>query len=297
MNQEKQQDQLQRFVFSELDARGAIVRLDETCQSIQATHHYPSSLAVLLNEFAVAVSLLQDSIKIAADVTLQLRSSGAIGLIMADCLANKQLRAICEYDAQQLASSSILSLQELGSDAVLAITITPEDGERYQGIVPIEHDKLEECLEDYFARSEQLPTHFVLLADQEQATGIAVHALPAQIVKDKEVGAEEFQRLGTLLKTMTVDEAQSLSNEQILHRLFHLDQCRIFEPTPLSFGCRCSEAASLNAIVALGEEEVSALIEEQQQKGLEHIEVDCHFCFQQYRFSFDEVRQSMARQS
>lgn len=297
MNQEKQQDQLQRFVFSELDARGAVVRLDKTCQSIQATHHYPASLAVLLNEFSVAVSLLQDSIKIAADVTLQLRSSGAIGLIMADCLANKQVRAICEYDAQQLASSSELSLQELGNDAVLAITITPEDGERYQGIVPIEHDKLEECLEDYFARSEQLPTHFILLANQEKATGIAIHALPAQKITEKQLGAEEFQRLGTLLKTLSVDEVQSLSNEDVLHRLFHKDECRVFEATPLSFGCRCSEAASLNAIVALGDEEVSALIEEQQQKGLDHIEVDCHFCFQQYQFSFDDVRQSMAKQS
>jgi len=41
----------QRFVFDELDARGCIVRLNDTCEAIQATHHYPSNLARLLNEF------------------------------------------------------------------------------------------------------------------------------------------------------------------------------------------------------------------------------------------------------
>lgn len=36
------------------------------------------------------------------------------------------------------------------------ITITPEEGERYQGVVGLEGDTLAACLEDYFLRSEQL---------------------------------------------------------------------------------------------------------------------------------------------
>ena len=54
----------QRFVFDELDARGCIVRLSETCDAIQNTHHYPSNLAKLLNQFALAATLLRDSVKI-----------------------------------------------------------------------------------------------------------------------------------------------------------------------------------------------------------------------------------------
>jgi len=76
----------QRFVFDDLDMRGCIVRLDQTCEAIQSTHHYPPNLAKTLNQFALAATLLRDSIKIDGSLTIQLRTPGAIKLIMADCL-------------------------------------------------------------------------------------------------------------------------------------------------------------------------------------------------------------------
>ena len=42
-------DFTQRFVFDDLDARGCFVRLEQTIEEIQATHHYPAALKAMLN--------------------------------------------------------------------------------------------------------------------------------------------------------------------------------------------------------------------------------------------------------
>ena len=275
-------DSLQRFVFEHLDARGAIVNLEDSCRSIQETHHYPQPLAALLNQFAAAACLLRDSVKIDAAVTIQFRSAGAIELMMADCMADRKIRAIAEYDHELLPAGGQIHLNDIADDAVMAITITPLEGERYQGVVPIEHATLEQCLEDYFARSEQLPTWFRLLADEEQAVGIAIHALPKEKVLDADRTTEHFSRLQVLLKSLSSEEALSLESESILTRLFHEEACRLFEDVSVEFGCECSLEKSIAAIISLGKEETTALIAEQQEEGNDTFTVDCHFCFQRY---------------
>ena len=287
-------DQLQRFVFEQMDARGCIVRLQQTCDAIQATHHYPSSLAKVLNQFAAAVTLLHDSIKVEASVTIQLRSAGSIRLIMADCLSDRSVRAIAEYDAELLPASEEIDFNELGEAAVLAITITPDDGERYQAIVPIEHSNLEQSLENYFARSEQLPTWIRLLADSQHAVGIAIHTLPVQKVLQANTSVENFERLKALLNTLSLEESLELNSEQLLTRLFHDESCRLFAATGVQFGCHCSAGKSLDAIKALGPEDLARLVAEQRAKDQDTLTVDCHFCFQRYEFAIGDLESLLA---
>ncbi len=279
----------QRFVFDRLDARGCIVCLSETSEAIQSTHHYPNNLAKLLNEFALAATLLRDSIKINGSLTIQLRSEGPIKLIMADCMSDRRVRAISEYDSEELVANDLLSLNRLGNGATLAITISPDEGERYQSIVPIENASLSECLEDYFQRSEQLPSLFRLLSDQKKAVGISIHALPEEKVVDNATSEENFERISALLQTLSADEALNLEPEQTLTRLFHDESCRLFEAHPVEFGCICSPAKSIEAIKSLGQDDVSELIKEQVEQGNDNLVVDCHFCFQRYEFSFEQI--------
>ena len=279
-------DFTQRFVFDQVDARGCYVRLQETLVDIQATHHYPDHLALILNEFSLAAVLLRDSIKVDASVTIQLRTPGAISLIMADCMADRRVRAIAEYDSEELNSSQRLALNGLGEGAVLAITITPLEGERYQSLVPIEHEQLSDCLEAYFERSEQLPTWFSLHASREAGVGIAIHALPGQddLIDDSLI--DDFLRLKSLLETVALPEALELDSQNLLNRLFHQESCRLFETKSVAFGCVCSEEKSLDALRGLGEKELMGLIDEQRQEGKDKLTVDCHFCFQRYQFEF-----------
>lgn len=279
-------DYRQRFVFDDLDLRGCLISLNDTLDAVQATHHYPENLAKLLNEFALAAALLRDSIKIDGSLTIQLRTPGAIKLIMADCMPDRRVRAIAEYDQEQLAASETLELNGFGRNATLAITIMPDDGERYQSIVPIENPTLAECLADYFKRSEQLPSSFKLFASSQQGLGIALHALPAEKVRGKSLREEHFGRLNLLLDTLSTEEALNLDSASLLTRLFHDESCRLFDAHEVEFGCQCSEQKSLDAITSLGAKEVAMMVDEEQNKGNKSVSVDCHFCFQQYEFSF-----------
>ena len=279
----------QRFVFDELDVRGCIVQLTQTCEAIQATHHYPENLAKVLNQFALAAALLRDSIKIDGSLTIQLRTQGAIKLIMADCMSDRRIRAIAEYEQEELAPNDAILLDQLDNSAVLAITISPDDGERYQSIVPIENATLAQCLADYFDRSEQLPSSFAFYANKDKAFGLSLHALPAQKVTNKADSDAHFERLNMLLKTLTEEEALSLSSTDVLTRLFHEESCRLFDAHDVEFGCVCSVSKSLDAIKSLGQEEVTSLIAEQQEQGNANLVVDCHFCFQRYEFEFDDL--------
>lgn len=283
------QDYRQRFVFDALDVRGCIVRLQETTNQVQATHHYPPALASLLNQFTLAAALLRDSIKFDGSLTIQLRTPGAIELLIADCSADRSVRAICEYDNTAIGSDPEIKLNELGTGSVLAITISPHAGERYQSIVPIERENLSACLEDYFDRSEQLPSRFKFLADPQQGLGIALHALPKEKVKDAAQATEHFDRLTALLNTLSLEEALNLESSAILTRLFHDEQCRLFEAHEVEFGCPCSARKSLDSIVAIGKQEVVNLIDEQKQKGESKVVIDCHFCFQRYDFDFATI--------
>lgn len=281
-------DLKQRFVFDSADIRGCYARLHESVAAIQATHHYPPALGRLINEFAVAAVLLKDSIKVDGSLTIQMRSQGALGLVMADCFTDGRVRAISEYDAEGLFGDEI-ALNSL-PDAIMAITISPTNGERYQSLVPIEHATLGECLRAFFERSEQLPSTFLMFATQDDAVGLSLHALPAQNFSAA-ANEEAFDHLTVLLNSATEVEALSDNAERLLTKLFHQDQCRLFEPADLYFGCECSLERSIGAIKTLGEEDVSALIKETREEGKDAIEVDCHFCFQRYEVPLTTLTQ------
>ncbi len=277
-------DFAQRFSFDELDARGCYVSLDESIADIQSTHHYPAALAKLLNEFAVSAVLLRDSVKLNGSLTIQYRaasdSASGVSMIIADCSHQYGVRAVCEFDSERFpANVDALDLRSIGVNPTLTITISPEDGQRYQGIVAIESASLADCLQDYFLRSEQLPSRFEIVSEPSRVVGLSIHAMPEQ---DSEIVAtlqDDWQRLNFLLDTLTPEEMYDLDAQTLLTRLFHEEQCRVREPKTVQFACDCSRERSAGAIKSLGNDEILALIAEQ---GV--VTIDCHFCFQRYEF-------------
>lgn len=278
-------DFIQRFSFDELDARGCYVRLDKTIEDIQATHHYPEPLAKLLNEFALSAVLLRDSVKLDGSLTIQYRSDDAISMIVADCSTDYGVRAVCEYDASALSGTGDeIDLKTLSNNATLTITISPKNGQRYQGVVAIESASLSDCLQDYFLRSEQLPSRFTIVTDRQQAVGISLYALPEQDSEIVAILKDDWQRLNILMDTLTADEMRELEASEILRRLFHEENCRSYDAKAVRFQCDCSRERSAKALKSLGVQELMNIKQEQ-----EVVSIDCHFCFQRYEFNHDDL--------
>ncbi|HET8710642.1 MAG TPA: Hsp33 family molecular chaperone HslO [Spongiibacteraceae bacterium] len=273
-------DQLLRFIFDGTDVRGEWVQLERSYLDALANHHYPPAARALIGEFLAAVSLLGATLKIEGTVTLQARSEdGEISLIMAEATSDNHLRAIVQ-GAERAASTEFKRL--LGQRATLAITIDPAQGQRYQGIVPLEGDHLARCLEAYFEQSEQLPTRVWLVADERRAAGLFLQELPSRL--DAELRAQQWQHLAALAETVSAQELLQLSGDEVLYRLFHQEQIRLLRRDALQFRCSCSRERTESLLRSLGRTELDDILREQGA-----IEVNCEFCNQLYRFDAADV--------
>ncbi len=293
-------DLLNRFIFDDCDIRGELVTLGGSYRDILSHNQHPPAIQKLLGEFLAAVSLLSSTLKFDGVIILQARGDGAVSTIMAECNHHNNIRGIVRLkESIELESiglseqrSQSASMQELLGNGVLVITIEPKRTEnfggkleRYQGIVPLEKETLAGCLEDYFQQSEQLATRLWFAADNQYASGFLIQALPQQLKTNADENRDHWDTIEALANTITPEELLGLDHEQVLHRLFHEQPVRVFDPTQVKFACSCSRERSESALLSLGKSEVEELLIE---KG--NIDIDCQFCNQHYHFSPEDVR-------
>ncbi|HZR02543.1 MAG TPA: Hsp33 family molecular chaperone HslO, partial [Burkholderiales bacterium] len=168
------------------------------------------------------------------------------------------------------------SFRELVGEGRFVITIAPNDlTQTYQGIVELMGDNLSQVLEHYMSSSEQLETRLWLASDAEQAAGMLLQKVPQTTGPD----TDAWQRAVTLADTIKADELLSLPGREVVHRLFHEEDLRLFEPRIVSFRCSCSRERVVNMLRMLGREEVRSILAE---RGA--VEVACEFCNRKYRF-------------
>lgn len=269
-------DLLHQFSFDGTDVRGEMVQLEAAFQDVVERHNYPSIVANALGELMAATALLSANLKFAGRLTLQIRLSGSIRILQAETNEQGQLRAIARFDDS-------LEQEDLNFvDGQLVITIEPEQGQKYQGITAINGGNIAAALEEYFAQSEQLPTHFWLVTQGQQAAGFMLQKVPA--AAGTEVDADAWERLNHLANTLKDDELLSLPAETLLHRLYHEEKTRIYPATPLSFSCTCSKDRFASALKQLGYEELDSILHEAGR-----IDVNCDFCNQPYKFERAEI--------
>ncbi|CAA0126349.1 33 kDa chaperonin [Halioglobus japonicus] len=273
-------DQSQRFLFEHADTRGEIVHLDNAYREILAIHQYAEGVARLLGEFLAAAALLSSNLKFEGKLVLQARSDGQIPLLMAECDDTLQVRGIAR-GAEQATSDNFDLLLHNGQ---LAITIDPVNGQRYQGIVPLQEGSLARSLDNYFQQSEQLSTRIWLAADGQRASGLLLQQLPAQITPDHDERLHHWEHVCALAATVKGPEMLALTGEELLYRLYHEDPLRLFEPRKLQFRCSCSRERTLNALSTLDPAEILELLEE-----LGSITMECEFCNQAYLFERSEL--------
>ncbi|WP_250461395.1 Hsp33 family molecular chaperone HslO [Microbulbifer litoralis] len=278
-------DQLERFIFSQHDIRGQMVTLTDAYRAVLENNQLPQPVAQLLGEFLAAACLLSTTLKFEGLLALQARGEGDVPLIMAECTHHSDLRGIARVvEGAQIDESASLP-QLVGNRAALAITIEPRDGERYQGIVPLEKETLAECLEDYFSQSEQLATRFWIESSPDTVGGIMLQVLPGNNAATEEENRDAWETAQHLAETVTAAELHQVPHDQLMHRLFHEMKPAALGTANIRFKCSCSRERSARALVSLGPEEVYQLLE--QQGG--EISADCQFCNTRYRFGRADI--------
>jgi len=274
-------DQLQRFLFDDFEIRGEIAQAHATFEECVSNHDYPVEVANTIGELLIATSLLTATLKFKGKIAVQIQGDGPLSMAVINANQNLEIRGTARYQGD----TTGLSFAELIGKGNLMITITPDNGERYQGIVALEKDTLAACLEDYFVQSEQLATKISLFADSTstpvQAAGLLIQTLPAH----SENHEEDFAHVCALASTIKAKEIYTLQNDDLLFRLYHQEKVRLFEAQPISFVCGCSKERCLSSLASLDEEEIKDILEEQDS-----IDMRCEYCATTYSFKEQDLQ-------
>ncbi|MEW5837689.1 MAG: Hsp33 family molecular chaperone HslO [Pseudomonadota bacterium] len=297
-------DLLHRFIFlgsaddeRAAPVRGSLVQLDQSWQALLQRGHYPPAVAALLGEAAVAAVLLGATLKIDGKLTLQLMSEQtptegegdvegnshgaketplAVHLLVMQVTSNRELRGLARWHGETSPDADAAQGLQLVQGGRLVMTIETARGERYQGVVALEGDSLAQALQGYFARSEQLATRLWLQADAQHAAGLLVQKMPEHHAESDE---EDWTRVQALADTVTREELLALPAENLLRRLFHEEDRRMYDAEPVRFKCSCSRERVEEMLRNLGIAEIESILAEQGS-----IEVDCEFCNAKFRF-------------
>lgn len=281
--QAKDRDSLTRFMFEDAPIRGELVRLDASWQAVLAKHDYPLPVRNLLGEMMAASALLSATIKFNGTLSMQIQGDGPVSLAVMEASSERTLRGL----AQWTGGLEQETLAELIGDGTLAITITQQPGgNRYQGIVELVGGSLAESLANYLVQSEQLETRLWLAADEHQATGLLLQKMPGQ---HDEASEEVWNRASHLAATVQRDELLTLSANEVIYRLFHEEDIRLFDSEHLAFRCSCSHERVVAMLRGLGPDEVRDILREQG-----HVEITCEYCNHQYCFDAVDVEQLFA---
>lgn len=305
-------DAVRPFAVAALDVRGRVIQMGPELDAILARHDYPPPVSRLLAEAIVLAVLLGSSLKFDGRFTLQTETDGPVDMLVVDYRTNGDIRAYARFDGERVAAADAAGEGPgaLLGKGTLAMTIDQGPSmSRYQGIVALDGESLEDVAHTYFRQSEQIPTR-VRLAVAEMHTradgavhhswragGLLVQFLPDAPERmrqadlpggdpageDPEGGFSEddaWVEAQSLAGTVEDDELTdpALSVETLLYRLFHERGVRVFSATPVRDRCSCSREKIAGVLASFTAEEITESTEDGE------ISVTCEFCGTKYVF-------------
>lgn len=272
-------DSSQRFIFDNLHVRGEIVHLNDTFKTIIEQRNYPKGLQKLIGEALLACVLITGGLKFKGEIGLQFHGDERLPLLLVKCDDELKVKAVAKFKEPN-SENELIDYQEAFKSGKLVLNINKYNStQTYQSIVPIKSGNLAENIMYYFAQSEQIPTQIHLAVDDNYAAGMLLQLMPGENTQSREHFWEYAVKIA---ETITDKELFTLDNQEILYRLYHESNLRLFEPRSVKFHCGCDVKKIHKALLMLGENEARQILLE---KGI--ITVNCDFCNKLY--SFDAI--------
>lgn len=295
------------FQLDASDMRGRVARLDGVLGGILKQHDYPAVVEALVAEMALLTALIGQTIDLRWKLSLQVQSKGPVRMIATDYYGPDEkgqparIRAYASFDPERLTDSA--PFDQIG-EGYFAILIDQGEGTKpYQGITPIAGGSLSACAEAYFAQSEQLPTRFQVSFGKStekggeehwRAGGIMLQHMPkasplmakgegtGDIVTAQDLMGDDndsWNRVNILLDTVEELEmiGPSVSPTDLLVRLFHEEQPRVYDPQAVQFGCTCSEDRVRQSLSIYSAKDI-----EKMTTDAGRVTADCQFCGAHY---------------
>jgi molecular chaperone Hsp33 len=284
-------------------------------------HDYPKAVSRVLAEATALTLLLGTTLKFDGRFILQTRTDGPLRMIVVDFQSPDRVRACATFDraaVEAAMEAGHAGTIELLGKGHLAMTIDqgPEMA-RYQGVVALEGESLEQAADQYFRQSEQIPTRVRLAVAESftageglswRAGGLMIQFLPQSPERmrmadlppgDAPAGVENqapreddaWVEAKLLLDTVEDHELTDplVTSEDLLYRLFHERGVRIFPSEPIVERCRCSRDSVLSMLRNFSQGDRREMVADDGS-----ITVTCEFCNTRYEFPPQEAAEIVA---
>ncbi|MFC5301431.1 Hsp33 family molecular chaperone HslO [Azospira restricta] len=266
-----------RFLFEDLDIRGAFVRLGTAWQAMQDGRAYPAPVTRLLGEMTATAAIIGGNLKQPGRLSFQLSGHGPLKSLILDCTQDLKIRGMARFEPG-LAEAPLPQL--IGDGRLLLTLDTPLAQLPYQSFVPLEGNSIAEIFELYLAQSEQQPARLFLAADGKAAAGLFLQKLPDADLRD----ADGWNRIAQLAATVKPEELLTLRPEALLTRLFAEEDKRLFEAREVVYHCPEDWDKVRGMVLQLGRGEVEAILAEHGE-----VLVRDDICNRDYRFSAADI--------
>ena len=275
---------IRRFLFEGLDIRGAIVRLDEAWQQMQAGRDYQPTVAQLLGETAAVTALIAGQLKQPGRLTLQLRGNGPVQLLVMDCNEQLQMRGMARSNPIVLPAPvpELLGAHQ-GGQLMMSLDL-PTARQPYQSYVPMVGDSIAAIFEHYLEQSEQQPSRLFAIAGPQAAVCLFLQKMPEADQRDP----DGWNRVTQLAATVKPAELLGLDAEALLARLFHEEMethgIRVYDPLPVVYHCPEDWDKVRDMIRSIGHADAETILAEHGE-----ILIRDDICNREYRFTPDDV--------
>ena len=266
------------------------IRSTELVRRSTEIHRTTPNATAALGRALTACSMMGNMQKVEnGAMTLQIRGGGPIGTITCVSDAEGNVRGVVTESNVPLVEKYPGKLDvgaTVGTDGTLTVIRDLQMKEPYIGSVPLVSGEIGDDVTAYFAQSEQTPTACALgvLIDRDQSVKVAggylIQLLPGAPEETIDAIEQGIQRSGAVTTMLE----NGLTPEEILGQVCGDLGVVFMETTEVCYKCYCSRQRVTAALVSLGREELTEIMNEGKA-----FPVECQFCDTVYEFTPENV--------
>lgn len=251
-----------------------------------AIRHHTSHLAsAALGRAMNGALLLAATMKDNERIALRLKGDGPIGEVVADAEGTHVRGYVGDPDVFLPLKNGKLDVGGAIGAGNIIVTRYLQNAEPFTGYAELVDGEIASDLTNYLYTSEQTPSSVALgvLVNKEgqviASGGYFIQAMPGCA----EETLAQLEENISLTPYVTQLLELGYTPEKMIETIARGLDVTIQESIELSYKCRCSREKILGALVTLGQEDISAMSQD------EETEVHCQFCNETYKFSGEEI--------
>lgn len=282
-------DYLVKALACDGQVRAYAVRTTDTVAEAQRRHQTWRTASAALGRSMTAGVMMGAMLKGEEKLTIKIEGDGPLGYILVDSNAKGDVRGYVhnpQVDFEANEHGKLDVKRAVGTSGSLSVVKDIGLRDYFTGQVPLVSGELGEDFTYYFVTSEQVPSSVgVGVLVNPDDTILAAGGFILQLMPGTE--DETITKIEESLKTIPPISKlieSGLTPEEILERLFGKEDINILAKMPVQFECTCSKERFGDAIISLGKEEITDMIE---TDGM--AEAHCHFCNEKYLYSREEL--------